>query len=210
MARRGRPPAIGRDELLSSALAVLRERGVARLTTREVASRANVSEGSIFYHFGDRQALLTAVFHEALRPLFAFKNDMDPTLVRTLSDVRAVLEQYVGAVHTFLDDGLDVLVAAHGDGGLRDEVGAVVAANDFGPHRGVAAMGAYFGALREAGLIAADVDTDAAAYLMVSATFLRSAQPKLFGHSKAIPPMTDVIDVVLRMLEADAKASGSV
>ena len=210
MARRGRPPAIGRDELLSSALAVLRERGVARLTTREVAARAGVSEGSIFYHFGDRQALLTAVFGEALRPLFAFKNDLDPTAVGSLSDVRQVLEHYVGAVHTFLDDGLEVLVAAHGDGGLRDEVGAVVDANDFGPHRGVAAMGAYFGALREAGLVAADVDTDAVAYLMVSATFLRSAQPKLFGHSKAVPPMTDVIDTVLRMLGVDATTSGSV
>ncbi|GGF10261.1 hypothetical protein GCM10007298_02770 [Williamsia phyllosphaerae] len=195
---------------MSSALAVLRERGVARLTTREVATRAGVSEGSIFYHFGDRQALLTAVFHEALRPLFAFKNDMDATEVRVLEDVRAVLEQYVGAVHTFLDDGLDLLVAAHGDGGLRDEVGAVITANDFGPHRGVAAMSRYFGALKEAGLVADDVDTDTAAYLMVSATFLRSAQPKLFGHAKGVASMTDVIDVVLRMLGADARTSGSV
>ncbi|MGJ0120066.1 TetR/AcrR family transcriptional regulator [Williamsia sp. MIQD14] len=196
--------------MLSSALEVLRERGVARLTTREVASRARVSEGSIFYHFRDRQGLLTAVFDEALRPLFAFKNDMDPTVVGELEDVRAVLEQYVAAVHTFLDDGLELLVAAHGDAGLRDEVGAVVTANDFGPHRGVAAVGEYFAALQEAGIIASDVDTGAAAYLMVSATFLRSAQPKLFGHSHGIPPMSDVIDVVLRMLGAPARESRSV
>lgn len=210
MARRGRPPAIGRDEVLSSALEVLRERGVARLTTREVASRAGVSEGSIFYHFRDRKGLLTAVFDEALRPLFAFRNDMDPTAADDLEDVRAVLEHYVVAVHTFLDDGLELLVAAHGDAGLRDEVGAVVTANDFGPHRGVAAVGEYFGALQEAGIIAPDVDTDAAAYLMVSATFLRSAQPKLFGHSHAVPPMADVIDAVLRMLGAPARESRSV
>ncbi|MGU3293082.1 TetR/AcrR family transcriptional regulator [Williamsia sp. M5A3_1d] len=210
MARRGRPPAIGRDEVLASALEVLRERGVARLTTREVASRAGVSEGSIFYHFRDRHGLLTAVFNEALRPLFAFKNDMDPTAVGDLEDVRAVLEQYVAAVHTFLDDGLELLVAAHGDAGLRDEVGAVVAANDFGPHRGVAAVGEYFGALKDAGFIADDVDTDTAAYLMVSAAFLRSAQPKLFGHAKGIASMTDVIDAVVAMLGAPARATGSI
>ncbi|MFD0925985.1 TetR/AcrR family transcriptional regulator [Williamsia deligens] len=200
MARRGRPPAIGRDEVLSAALDVLRERGVARLTTREVSSRAGVSEGSIFYHFTDRRGLLTAVFDEALRPLFAFKNDLDPAAARDLDDVRVVLGQYAEAMRAFLDDGLEVLVAAHGDAAVRDEVGAVVTANDFGPHRGVAAMTNYFDALRETGVVGADVDVHAAAYLMVSATFLRSAQPTLFGHSTGIPAMSEVIDGVLRLL----------
>ncbi len=204
MARRGRPPAIGRAEVLASALDVLRERGVARLTTREVASRAGVSEGSIFYHFTDRHGLLTAVFSEALRPLLAFKDDLDPAAARTFDDVAVVLERYAEAMRTFLDDALEVLVAAHGDAGVRGEVGAVVTANDFGPHRGIAAMTSYFDGLRETGLVGADVDTHAAAYLMVGATFLRSAQPTLFGHSTGIPPMSEVVAGVLRMLGADA------
>ncbi|MGZ8178313.1 GNAT family N-acetyltransferase [Williamsia sp. SKLECPSW1] len=200
MARRGRPPAIGRDEVLAAALAVLRERGVARLTTREIAARAQVSEGSIFYHFTDRRGLLAAVFDEALQPLFAFKNDLDAGAATSLHDVRHVLEQYVEAMRTFLDDGLEVLVAAHGDAQVRDDVGAVVTANDFGPHRGVAAMTRYFDDLRESGVVAEGVDTRTPAYLMVSATFLRSAQPKLFGHDTGIPPMGDVIDAVVSLL----------
>jgi AcrR family transcriptional regulator len=204
MARRGRPPAIGRDEVVAAALEVLRERGVARLTTREVASRAGVSEGSIFYHFTDRRGLLAAVFSEALRPLFAFKDDLDPAAAHGLDDVRVVLEGYAVAMRSFLDDALEVLVAAHGDAAVRDEVGAVVTANDFGPHRGIAAMTRYFDGLRETGVVGADVDTHAAAYLMVSGTFLRSAQPTLFGHSTGIPPMSEVITGVLRMLGAGA------
>ncbi len=196
--------------MTAAALEVLRDRGVARLTTREVAERAGVSEGSIFYHFGDRQGLLAAVFDEALRPLFAFKNDMDPTEVTALEDIRPVLDRYVEAVHSFLDAGLDVLVAAHGDGGLRDEVAAVVTAHDFGPHRGVAAMDAYFRAIQGSGLIAPDVDTTTAAYLMVSTTFLRAAQPKLFGHSAGIPTMSAVIDAVLVILGAEARTIGPV
>lgn len=203
MARRGRPPAIGRDEVLSSALDVLRERGVARLTTREVASRAGVSEGSIFYHFTDRRGLLTAVFSEALRPLFAFKENLDPAAARTFDDVAIVLERYAQAMRAFLDDALEVLVAAHGDAGVRDEVGTVVTANDFGPHRGIAAMTNYFDGLRATGLVGADVDTHAAAYLMVGATFLRSAQPTLFGHSTGIPATSEIVAAVLRLLGAD-------
>ncbi|GAA1908125.1 transcriptional regulator, TetR family [Williamsia serinedens] len=190
--------------MVAAALDVLRERGVARLTTREVASRAGVSEGSIFYHFTDRRGLLAAVFSEALRPLFAFKNDLDPAAARGLDDVRVVLEEYAVAMRAFLDDALEVLIAAHGDAAVRDEVGAVVTANDFGPHRGVAAMTQYFDGLRESGVVGSDVDTHAAAFLMVSATFLRSAQPTLFGHSTGTPPMPEVIDGVLRLLGAGA------
>ena len=69
--RRGRPPAGGREAILAAALQVIRERGIARLTAREVASLAGVSEASVFYHYKDRFGLLQAVFEEGLRPLQA-------------------------------------------------------------------------------------------------------------------------------------------
>lgn len=200
MARRGRPPAIGRHEVLAAALGVLRDRGVARLTTREVAARAGVSEGSIFYHFTDRRGLLTAVFDEALRPLLAFRAEMDPAAATGVDDVRTVLLRYAEAMRTFLGDELELLMAAHGDAALREEVGAVVAAHDLGPHRGVAALTRYFDGLRAAGLVGDDVDTEAVAYLMVSVTFLRSAQPRMFGHDRGAPTLPAVIDRIVAML----------
>ncbi len=200
MARRGRPPAIGRDELLSSALEVLRERGVARLTTREVASRAGVSEGSIFYHFGDRQAMLKAVFEKALRPMVRFRSTMDASQVTDLSGVRVILDDYTSSVQAFLAEGLDVLVAAHGDAELRDEVGAFMVANDYGPHRGTEAIGGFLADVQRAGVIDQAVDPHVAAHLLVGATFLRCVQPKLVGNAKAIPPNPDVLDTVMRML----------
>ena len=124
-----------------------------------------------------------------------------------LADVRVVLEGYADGMRAFLGDALEVLVAAHGDAAVRDDVGAVVTANDFGPHRGVAAMTRYFDGLRETGLVGADVDTHAAAYLMVSATFLRSAQPKLFGHSAGVPSMSEVVAGVMRLLGSPDRAT---
>ncbi|MGW7006776.1 TetR/AcrR family transcriptional regulator [Streptomyces sp. NPDC054933] len=47
--------------LTAAALALLDERGLERVTVREVARRAGVSPGAPFRHFADRQALLTAV-----------------------------------------------------------------------------------------------------------------------------------------------------
>src|SRR5918912_1546728 len=69
--RRGRPPSGGREAIREATLALLRERGVARLTTRDVAERAGVSEASVYYHYGDKAGLLRAVFEDGLERLHA-------------------------------------------------------------------------------------------------------------------------------------------
>ncbi|MFB9832437.1 TetR/AcrR family transcriptional regulator [Actinoallomurus acaciae] len=47
--------------LVAAALDLLDERGLDKVSVREVARRAGVSPGAPFRHFSDRQALLTAV-----------------------------------------------------------------------------------------------------------------------------------------------------
>ena len=51
-----------RDALLEAAKAVLRERGYAALSTREVATAAGVPLSQIHYHFGSKQGLVLALF----------------------------------------------------------------------------------------------------------------------------------------------------
>jgi AcrR family transcriptional regulator len=54
---------------LAGALAILDEDGVAGLTTRAVASRANASVPAIYEVFGDKSGLIRAVFFEGFRRL---------------------------------------------------------------------------------------------------------------------------------------------
>ena len=51
-----------REALLEAAKAVLRERGYAALSTREVAAAAAVPLSQIHYHFGSKQGLVLALF----------------------------------------------------------------------------------------------------------------------------------------------------
>ena len=51
-----------REALLEAAKAVLRERGYAALSTREVAAAAGVPLSQIHYHFGSKQGLVLALF----------------------------------------------------------------------------------------------------------------------------------------------------
>lgn len=61
----GRPPADqsegGREALLRAARELIAERGLPRVTLREVAERAGVQPALVSYHFGSKEGLLQAV-----------------------------------------------------------------------------------------------------------------------------------------------------
>ena len=51
-----------RQALIEAALQVFLERGFARATTREIARRAGLSEGTMYRHFSDKYELFHEVF----------------------------------------------------------------------------------------------------------------------------------------------------
>jgi AcrR family transcriptional regulator len=55
-----------REDLLAGAAQCLRERGWARTTVRDIAAAAGVSHAAIGYHFGSREALLSAAYVRAM------------------------------------------------------------------------------------------------------------------------------------------------
>jgi AcrR family transcriptional regulator len=194
--RRGRPPAGGREAIIAAALQVIRERGIARLTAREVAALAGVSEASVFYHYKDRAGLLQAVFAEGVAPLKALAENA----VQPGSDPREVLMLYGSTLEAFLDQVLPVIAAAQSDSELRDVLAAYMAENDMGPHRGVAAIGAYFAGEQAAGRARADLDPDALAMMFVGACHTRASQRQLPLPAAKLPPLEEIIDATVAAL----------
>ncbi len=173
--RRGRPPAGGREAILAAALQLLRERGIARVTSREVAALAGVSEASVFYHYKDRAGLLQAVFEQGLEPLQALASGG----VLTGHELHEVLTRYAHTLDQFLDQALPVMAAAQSDTALRDAMAAYMTEQDLGPHRGVGALGEFLAAEQAAGRIRAGVDPNAVAMLFVGACYTRAAQRQM-------------------------------
>jgi AcrR family transcriptional regulator len=192
---RGRPPSGGRAEILRATLALLREKGVAKLTTREVARRAGVSEGSIFYHFTDRPGLLTATFEHTLGPLH-----LGPPVDSGEVDLRAFLLESAQQIEDFLEDGLVVLMAAQADLELQERLGAFMRENDYGPHRGVASIGADLAKRQAAGAIRADVDPHVIASMLINDAFQRAALPKLVGHDRGMASREAFVDTLLTLI----------
>jgi AcrR family transcriptional regulator len=55
-----------REDLLTGAKRCLFEKGYARTTSRDIATASGVSLAAIGYHFGSKEALLSAAFQEAI------------------------------------------------------------------------------------------------------------------------------------------------
>ena len=64
-------PLVGRDAVLASAVAVLREFGLEAVTLREVARRSGIASTAPARMFGSRVGLLTAVAEEGYAELYA-------------------------------------------------------------------------------------------------------------------------------------------
>ena len=52
-------PSPARQRILDAAVGLIRERGIGRVTTKEIALAAGTAEGSLFKNFGDKMGLLT-------------------------------------------------------------------------------------------------------------------------------------------------------
>jgi AcrR family transcriptional regulator len=83
-----------RGQIVDAAIATILELGFYRASSNEIARKANVSWGSIQYHFGSREALLLAVIEE-----------MNQRYTVTVSQAHisgATLEERLGSLHTIL------------------------------------------------------------------------------------------------------------
>ena len=200
--RRGRPPAGGREAILAAARELLRERGIARVTSREVAALAGVSEASVFYHYKDRAGLLQAVFEQGLEPLQALSSS------RRLSgvDLHEALTRFANTLDGFLDQALPVIAAAQSDTALRDAMAAYMTEQDLGPHRGVATLGEYLAAEQAAGRVRRGVDPNAVAMLFVGACFTRAAQRQMPAAVAELPGVEDIVRAAEALLRQDGGA----
>jgi AcrR family transcriptional regulator len=194
--RRGRPPAGGREAILAAALELLRERGIARVTSREVAALAGVSEASVFYHYKDRAGLLKAVFEDGLRPLHELAEEGGLAGV----DLHEALSRYGATLEEFLHQAIPVIAAAQSDVALRDALAEYMTEHSLGPHRGVRALGDYLAGEQTAGRVRAGVDTYAVAMLIVGACNTRAAQRHMPARVPDLPALEDVVQAMEDLL----------
>src|SRR5579864_9055007 len=106
-----------RSGLLDAAVRLLRCRGVADLTTRDIAREAGCSPGAMYRHFATKTDLLAAVTRERLPNL----RDQLGDLVGHVgsSSVERNLEQIILATQRFVAELVPIVTAVGADPELR-------------------------------------------------------------------------------------------
>jgi len=114
-----------REQLVQGALRVLRERGLAGASSREIARASGVNLAGITYHFGSKDALLAEALLEAIRgrlapAMDALRQDAPPPL-RMMAAVQALQAAFEDA-RDLLPVYLEALVHAPRADTLRESV----------------------------------------------------------------------------------------
>ncbi|NEE03166.1 TetR/AcrR family transcriptional regulator [Phytoactinopolyspora halotolerans] len=158
-----------RDRILDAAAQIMRGDGIARATTKEIASRAGFSEATLYKHFPDKVAIFTAVLNERLPDLGSVLQGLPERVGK--GSVEENLRDVAAAALRFYEQGFPMamglfserrLLAAYRDGLQR---------HGAGPRHVNLALRTYLESERQHGRVRPDVDVDAAAALLLGACF---------------------------------------
>src|SRR5205809_4514315 len=102
--RKGEQAEQSRERLIDAATRLFAERGYRDTSVQAIAEAAGISRGSIFWHFGSKEGLLSAVAEEA------FRRWETETLVGDVGDARGIeaMRRALDSHRRFLLDDTDV------------------------------------------------------------------------------------------------------
>lgn len=187
-----------RDRILDAAADIMRERGVARATTKEIAKAAGYSEAFLYKHFQDKEDLIVHVLRERM-PTASI-----PSPRPGEATVAANLFAVARAAAAFYQQALPLF------GGLLAEHARLVAHREAmkrhgaGPGHAIAGISMYLRAEQELGRvdITADVEMTAA---LLDGTCFHQAFLRYYAEGPEAGPISDDIahrmaDTLTRML----------
>jgi AcrR family transcriptional regulator len=157
-----------RDAILDAALEVLRTRGLARATTKEIARASGFSEGTLYKLFTDKTDLVLCVFAERLPQVTVMTSDVAALVGK--DSVQENLTAMLIEIEQLFDASLPIAMAVFSDPGLlAREAEAINARGGPGPGFIIARVGEYLRGEQAAGRVSSTAPLDAAATALVGA-----------------------------------------
>jgi AcrR family transcriptional regulator len=186
--------------ILDAAARIMRERGLAATTTRQIAAAAGYSEATLYKHFADKVELMVAVLHERST---GFARLTEAVETRTGDLVERLTEIALAAI-TFYADNFPMLASIFSDRAILSAHNAGLAAHGVGPHRVNELVMTFLEAEVEAGRVRPGADRYAAAALLVGACM----QHAFLGHMTEWPQRRPDADAAATFARTVAAAIG--
>jgi AcrR family transcriptional regulator len=157
-----------RDRMLDAAAHVMRTRGLANATTKEIAKEAGFSEAALYKHFRDKTDLFLAVLSERIpSPLTSVLGKLDQRVGQ--GTVEETLDEVALAAIAFYRHGFPMAASLFAEPKLLAAYRETLRARGAGPQHVSRALAGYLAAEQKNGRIREDADLDAAAALLIGA-----------------------------------------
>jgi AcrR family transcriptional regulator len=181
-AKRGRPPQPDlRRRILDAAEKLMTTRGLAGITTREIAKTAGCSEGGLYVHFKGRLDLLLAMLEDTLPEMLGPLRHLREQVGKGTPERNLV--KALGGIFGFHQHATPRVAALFADPELHAAFRDSLARQDKGPHLSLKALAGYIAAEQKLRRIDRQIDPALAAYLLMSASFFRAFSEPFFGRS---------------------------
>lgn len=161
-----------RERIVEAAERVMRERGLAGSTTKEIAREAGFSEGTLYKHFESKEDLFLKVLAERLPSFVALSKDLPGRV--GLGTVGETLEEVAKTALAFFAQGMPIIASIFSEPALLVRHTQEIRRRGGGPHRANEAVASYLRAEQELGRVRGDADPEAAAAMLLGACFQRA------------------------------------
>jgi AcrR family transcriptional regulator len=178
-------PSTTRDRILDAAATVMREKGIAKATTKEIARAAGYSEALLYKHFADKQEIYMGVLRERVGGY------EDPLQLVGSATVEANLVTATVQLMAFYVESFPMSASIFSSTELLGSWRSGIAAHGGGPESPLANLDAYLSAEISGGRLPAGLDSYAVAASLCGAAF-QHAFLACFNGRDAVPDAADL------------------
>ncbi len=195
-----------RERIVEAAGRVMRAKGLARSTTKEIAREAGYSEGTIYKHFESKGELFICVLTERFPSFVGIMLDLPQRAGQ--EELGKVLGEVARAALAFYGESVPMAASIFSEPGLLSRHREEVLRRDAGPQKANEYLAAYLDAERVLGRVREDADPEAAAAMLLGACFQRAFFESFSGEGGVPAHGEDFAEGIVRTLMLSLSPSG--
>ncbi len=195
-----------REKIVEAAERVMRERGLARSTTKEIARAAGYSEGTLYKHFESKEDLFLAVLAERLPSFLALVEELPGRVGR--GTVRGTLVEVASTALAFYEEIVPMAASIYSEPGLLARHREGIHKRGSGPRMVNEALAAYLDAEKRLGRVREDADPEAAAAMVLGACYQRAFFRSFLGEEAPAEGEDGFVEGIVQTLMRSLSPSG--
>ena len=187
-----------RERIVEAAERVVRERGLARTTTKEIASAAGYSEGTLYKHFESKEDLFLAVLAERLPSFVVLVEELPARVGR--GTVKEILEEVANNALAYYGEIVPMAASIFSEPALLARHREGLRKRGAGPQMINETLTSYLDAEKRIGRVREDADPEAAAAMILGACYQRAFFRSYLGEDVSAEGEVDFVEGIVQTL----------